>query len=238
MNTARLKILKIVAVILIIAGAGFLVLRKRGSLPAPDSSVFKTRKQSGSAPAFDYTFVPASGSGAPSANPAPSPNNPAPSNPRPKLSKTYYNKELGIYFNYPEGFNVSGFAEGDAGYTILAQKPNAKESFQIFVSDFDEPGPITPERVKKDVPDMVIEDPKQVLIGMFSTSSNNNNFSSSGVEKLPSGKIPALIFFGKSESLGRTREVWFVHSGKLYQLTTYADLDSLIGPILETLRFQ
>ena len=136
-----------------------------------------------------------------------------------KLAKTYSNAEIGLSFNYPDGFNVSGFAEGEIGYTILAQKSGSRESFQIFVSDFDEPGPITPPRIEKDIPDIVIESPQEVLIGKDK-------------------KIQALIFFSKNESLGRTREVWFVQNGNLYQLTAYADLDGLIGPVLETLKFK
>lgn len=191
----RLKILITATTVLVIAGVGFLIFWKRGSFPTSDSLVSK------------------------SINPVSSKNNSAPSLPRSKLSKTYSNSELGLSFNYPEGFNVSSFAEGEAGFTILVQKPNTKESFQFFISDFDEPGPITTARIKKDVPDMVIENPQEVLIG--------------------SGKnLPALIFFSRNESLGRTREVRFVVNAKLYQLTTYANVDNLIGPVLETLTFK
>lgn len=142
-------------------------------------------------------------------------------------AKTYTNPELGFSFNHPEGLNVSGFAEGEIGYTILAQKPGSRdpsassgrEAFQIFISEFDESGPITPERIKQDLPDMAMEDPKPVRIGSDK-------------------KLEALIFFSQNQSLGRTREVWFIHEGSLYQVTTYADLDNLIGPILETLTFK
>lgn len=135
------------------------------------------------------------------------------------LSKTYVNSQYGFSFKYPEGFNVSGFPEGEEGTTILAQKPNSKEGFQIFISNFDEPGPITPARIKKDIPDMAVEDPKEVFIG-----SEKN--------------LRALIFFSRSESLGRTREVWFVQKGNLYRVSAYEGLDNLIGPVLETIKFK
>ena len=134
------------------------------------------------------------------------------------LLKTYTNSQFGFSFKYPEGFNAGSFAESEEGTTVLVQKPNTKESFQIFISAFDESGPITPERIKKDIPDMAIEDPKEVIIG---------------AEK----NIRALIFFSKNESLDRTREVWFVQKGNLYQVTAYADLDVLIGSVLDTLNF-
>ena len=218
MNT---KIVSIVIGILLIGGLGIFIFNRQG--------------ENGSAPpvygpavsASSSYFTPVSeGSGADSQNPAastPEQRNSSAGNPvvpgRTDLVKFYSDSKLGISFNYPDGLNVSGFAEGDSGYTILAQKAGVREGFQIFVSDFDEPGPLTAERIKQDLPDMKIESPALALIG---------------ADK----KISALIFFSESESLGRTREVWFLRGEKLYQLMTYADMDSFVGPVLETLTFK
>lgn len=215
------KIISILIGILIVGGLGFFIFSRKVKTE-PASLIVGPEPSS----PLSY-FTPASddsGSGAESTDVSvaeqenSSAGSPAASSHTAHLVRSYYNPELGISFNYPEGFNISGFKEGEAGYTILAQKPNSKDSFQIFASDFDEPGPITPERINQDLPDMKIESPMAVLIG----SDKKTN---------------ALIFFSKNESLGRTREVWFVKNGKLYQLTTYADKDSLVGPILDTLRF-
>lgn len=149
------------------------------------------------------------------------------------LTETYASPDFGFSFNYPKDFTVSEL-DDETGHTVLLQKQNAREGFQIYISVFDEPfdpaqgkpGPITPERIKQDLPDMIINAPQEVLIG----------------EKKD---IPALIFLSKHESLGDVREVWFVWpfdpaiaGNYLFQLTAYADMDNFVGPILETLRFQ
>lgn len=133
-------------------------------------------------------------------------------------AETYSNDFFGFSFRYPKDFNSSEL-EDESGATVLLQKEGAREGFQIYITEFDEEGPITPERIKQDLPDTVVSDPQQVLIG----------------EKKD---IPALIFLSKHESLGDVREVWFSANGYLYQLTAYADMDNFIGPILETLRFE
>ena len=142
------------------------------------------------------------------------------------LTQAYTSADYGFSFKYPEEFSASEL-DDDSGHTVLLQTSDAREGFQIFISAFDEPfdpaqgksGPITPERIKQDLPDMLINSPQQVLIG-------------------EQKDIPALIFLSKHESLGDVREVWFVVNGFLYQLTAYADLDNFIGPILETLSFE
>ena len=81
------------------------------------------------------------------------------------LTETYTDSVYGFSFRYPHDYTVSSFPEGENGYIVLLQKPNARESMQIFVSPFDETGLITAERVHEDLPDMKIEEPEQVLIG-------------------------------------------------------------------------
>lgn len=146
----------------------------------------------------------------------------------------YVDENYGFSFQHPKDVNVTVFPEGDSGYMLLAQKPGARESFQIFISAFDEDpstyaqggvGPITPERIRQDLPNVAIENPLPVKIG--------------------EGKnVDALIYNSTHESLGKTREIWFIwpllsqpHGNYLYQITTYADMDNFIGPILDTLKF-
>lgn len=134
------------------------------------------------------------------------------------LTEEYMSPDYEFSFRYPKDFSATEL-EDDAGATVLLQKSDAREGFQIYISEFDEAGPITPERIKKDLPDMVVNSPQHVLIG------ENKD-------------IPALIFLSKHESLGDVREVWFTTNGALFQLTAYADMDNFIGPILETLTFE
>ena len=131
--------------------------------------------------------------------------------------KIYEEFDVMFRFLYPPDFTVTEI-DDELGYTILAQNSAKKAAFQIFLNPFDEPGPITPARIKKDLPNMVIENPKPVLIG-----ADKN--------------IPALIFFSQEPSLGRTREIWFVGNGHLFQVETFADQDSMIGPVMDTFQF-
>ena len=48
---------------------------------------------------------------------------------------------------------------------------------------------------------------------------------------------PAKSFFGYNDQMGDTREVWFIHGGYLYEVTTYKPLDTWLTPILQTWKF-
>lgn len=130
--------------------------------------------------------------------------------------QAYTNSTYNFSFKYPEGFTMANFQEGEYGETILVRKKEGKESFQIFISPFDEPGPLTKERILEDLPNMIVEDAQQRL--------------------LKNGAV-GLIFFGQEPSLGKTREVWFIHNGYLYQVSTLAELDRWLAGILSTWRF-
>src|SRR3990167_8487383 len=131
--------------------------------------------------------------------------------------KIYEEFDVLFRFLYPPDFTVTEI-DDESGYTILAQNSAKRAAFQIFLNPFDEPGPIIPALIKKDLPNMIIENPQPVLIG-----ADKN--------------IPALIFFSQDQTLGRTREIWFVGNGHLFQVETFADQDSLIGPVMDTFQF-
>ena len=135
----------------------------------------------------------------------------------------YTNNDFGFSFELPKEYSVTNFPEDEAGEVILVQGPAAKEGgkmsgFQIFITEFDEEGPITPARIRQDLPDAVIQSPQTALIG-------------------PDKNIEALIYWSDVPSLGRTREAWFVYGGYVYQVTAYAEFDSLVGSMLATLTF-
>ena len=129
----------------------------------------------------------------------------------------YTDSQYKFSFEYPKNFTATKFQEGEEGDTILVQEKESKKSFQIFISPFDEPGPLTAERVLQDLPDLIINNPEQRV--------------------LKNGAV-ALVFFSEESSIGETREIWFVHNGYLYQISTYKELDSLVAKIISTWRFQ
>lgn len=121
---------------------------------------------------------------------------------------------------YPEDLILERFKEGEGAETIVFQGAKAREGeklgFQIFISPYGEDEVLTKERILEDVPGAVIDDAIEVILG-------------DGTQ--------ALLFWSESSEVGRTREVWFVHSGQLYEITTYADLDEWLANILSTWSF-
>jgi hypothetical protein len=63
----------------------------------------------------------------------------------------------------------------------------------------------------------------------------------SGVDNQPThvtvDGVPATMFFGNNSVMGDTREIWFIHGGFLYEVTTYKQLDSWLAPIMQTWQF-
>ncbi|MDO8523560.1 MAG: hypothetical protein Q7S12_04785 [bacterium] len=123
--------------------------------------------------------------------------------------QNYENTDYGFTFSYPDGFDVKEIDE-DQGFTVLAEGKGNK-TFQIYINSFDEPGPITPERIKKDLPDMEIR--------------QSQNFSLDGTD--------ALAF-----QTDTTVEAWFVYGGNLYQATALKDFTDDLSKILATWKFK
>ncbi|OGF51672.1 hypothetical protein A3I27_02205 [Candidatus Giovannonibacteria bacterium RIFCSPLOWO2_02_FULL_43_11b] len=143
----------------------------------------------------------------------------------PDLKARYNDPDLGFFVDYPEGFTVNDTGEENVKVLVFSKKDSpaseAGESFQIFIMPYDEPGPITPERILIDQPDIVMKDPQTIQIA--------------GEE--------ALVFFSTDPDIGDIREVWFVHpstmlgaSGHLYQASTYAKYDELLSKVMATFR--
>src|SRR3989338_945017 len=128
--------------------------------------------------------------------------------------QTYTHAEIGFSFDYPEGYNIGEFSDGlDGEQQLLVQKDSV--GFQLKITPFEEDVTLTEERIEEDVPDIVINEPIQIKVG----------------------EAIALAFLSESESLGQTREVWWVYRGYLYQITTYTEFDETMVKILETWRF-
>ncbi|MBI2039286.1 MAG: hypothetical protein HYT22_03340 [Candidatus Niyogibacteria bacterium] len=134
----------------------------------------------------------------------------------------YTHPEIGFSLEYPRELEARRFSEGDDTETIVFQRPEDEDrareertGFQIFIAPFDDEGTmITPERILRDLPDFDIEQAQEAIL---------------------SDGTRALIFWTDDSTVGRTREVWFTGTGvRLYQITTYAHLDSWLAKILST----
>lgn len=131
--------------------------------------------------------------------------------------KKYLHEERGFSFLFDGDLSITTLPDLDGEIILLRDSENGRE-FQIYATYFDEEGPITVARIQQDLPDLMIEDPQAVKIG-------------------PQKQQDALIFIGEDETFGRTREVWFVGGGQLFQVITKEGNDDLVGPILETWEF-
>ena len=137
-------------------------------------------------------------------------------------TKNYTSADYGFSFFYPGDMNVGSFDEGE-GEMVLVQsggsdsppfKGGARGGYgvQLYISPFDEPGPITPDRIKKDLPDEII--------------SNSQTGQLNGE--------PALQFGSQDDSGGQTVEVWVVHQKNLYRFTAWQSSASVLQQILNS----
>jgi hypothetical protein len=103
------------------------------------------------------------------------------------------------------------------GKRILAESGESKKGFEIVILPFDENGQLTKERILTDVPDMKIENEKEITIG---------------------NDIKALAFGSEDENLGPTFEIWFASGGHLFEARTYPEFGEAMKGILQTLKFR
>lgn len=127
--------------------------------------------------------------------------------------------QYGFSVEYPKELEVRAFQEDEESESITFQKPKEKFGFQIFISPFDEEIEIlTKERVLEDLPFAQIEEAQEAVFGTQG--------------------IHGLLFWSQGPNIGKTRELWFVKDGYLYEITTYAELDEWLAQIMNTWKFQ
>lgn len=138
--------------------------------------------------------------------------------------QTFTHPTFAFSVEYPNTFVIEAYKEKDGGETIIFQTQDEKKlGFQIFISPFGEDEVITRERILEDIPFTTVLEPQEVIIGNPSVNSGQ--------------VIHALVFWSEDPSVGKTREVWFTYGGNLYEITTYAELDSWLAQILSSWRF-
>lgn len=126
----------------------------------------------------------------------------------------YKNIERSFTLEYPRDLKYKDTDEGDTTHTIVFSDDTGDKSFQIFFTPYlgDQ---ITQSRILKDVSSGKFTQPIDIVIN---------------------GSIRAIVFFSTID-VGEMREVWFLHDGYLFQVTTYRDLDEWLAKIMETWEF-
>jgi len=115
-------------------------------------------------------------------------------------------------FSYDELFVVSRLPVDleDPGETFIFKGEDEKENFQIYVSIFDDDLPLSVGRIQNELPNMDFRDSQMISID---------------------GAV--AVVFSSSVGTLETREIWFTHDGKLYQISTYPEFDQKMVEILE-----
>ena len=126
------------------------------------------------------------------------------------VETTYTHPKTGLTFEYPSDFELY-VVEEDGGEIIIGEKAEYGLAFQIFIQPFDEPGPLTVERIRRDLPDMVME--------------------GAGESELLRTADPVVTFLGFDHTLGPIPQAWFVRDGYLYQVAYYAPPEDDPNPL-------
>jgi hypothetical protein len=129
----------------------------------------------------------------------------------------YSYEKTGLSFSHEKGYSVRLMSEQGIDVIVLQSKSDASRGLQISVLPFDgDPSELSFQKIQADIPDMVI------------------GKTQAGV--LPFGS-DALSFESGEGSL-RTREVWFIKSGYLYQMSAPILSSNLIEPLIGTMKFK
>lgn len=115
---------------------------------------------------------------------------------------------------YPAQLAVKEYIEGGNALTITFQDLKKSEGFQIFITPYAE-AQISDERFKKDVP-------SGVRVGLTDTTIDG---------------ATGAAFYSENATLGETKEVWFIHDGFLFEVTTPKPLEGRLNEILRTWQF-
>jgi hypothetical protein len=135
----------------------------------------------------------------------------APPREAPMGQKEYRSERYRFALFYPENLKVESYDEGGGVSTIVFENDVAATGFQIFITPYGA-RQVSAERFKKDVPSGVIREPQQIAID---------------------GAL-ATMFLSRDMLLGETREVWFVHGGYLFEVSTLRALDADLARIMQT----
>jgi len=147
-----------------------------------------------------------------------------------QYTQEYSHPTYHFSFKYPEGLTVSTIpsAEGQ-GETVLVESADSKAGVQIVISPYGPDTDITEAMIHSDIPELKISDAQELLIGEgrkgLAFMSDNPAFCASPEPCVKEGN-------------GKSREVWFVFGGNLYQISTYAEQDEFLKRLFGTWQFK
>ncbi len=127
----------------------------------------------------------------------------------------YTNDVFHFMLKHPTGSKVTEYDEGDGAKSYAFENEDLSLGFQIFVTPYSEKE-ITKARFLEDQPSGSLATPVSVTVDGAS----------------------GMMFYGKNDDIGDTKEVWFVKNGLLYEVYTYKSLEPLLLGVLQTWKFK
>ena len=132
----------------------------------------------------------------------------------PPNSKLYQSSAYHFSVYYPDHLSMDQQNISGNSSVILFKDKARSEGFQIFVTPYGD-SKITEARFKMDEPSGVMNSPQNITID----------------------GTPATEFLSTNPAMGASREIWFLHGGFLYEVTTPQPLDPWLLSILQTWKF-
>ena len=128
--------------------------------------------------------------------------------------REYKSEQYGFSLLYPEDLSVKEYDEGGRASTITFENVETLQGFQIFIVLFDGEQ-ITEERFRQDIPSGVRKNLMDITVG----------------------GATGAAFYSEHDLLGETYEVWFIHGGYLFEVTTLKPLEQSLQSVMNTWHF-
>jgi hypothetical protein len=115
---------------------------------------------------------------------------------------------------YPDTLQVKEYDEGNGAMTVTFQDVATAQGFQIFIVPYDGQQ-VSEARFKQDEPSGVRNGSRDVTID----------------------GVTAASFYSSNAVLGDTAEIWFIHGGYLFEVTTLKPLAGWLSQIMMSWEF-
>lgn len=132
-------------------------------------------------------------------------------------TKVYLHSDESFSFSFPGDFTFSALEGADSAgakvETSIFSGITGDRNFQIHITTYREQEQLTAEVIQQSLPDLLMEEPQVIAVA---------------------GAKGVAFLSGPKDSTFRTREIWFSHNGKLYQVSTIREFDDQMVNILST----
>lgn len=139
---------------------------------------------------------------------------PAPARDAPAGYKEYRNARYHFSLFFPDNLQVVATDQAGTALTVTFQNIKTVEGFQVYVVAYGQ-SQVSEAQFKRDEPSGVRTNPQNATIA----------------------GATAVTFNSKDTRLSDTYEIWFIHGGYLYEVTTLKPLDTWLQGIMQSWQF-